>query len=122
MRIFAAVIFIFITILFVLGQVNGSANKDAAEKEELRRLYSELNEARTKRDRAALERIFADEFLYIPTTGNVLSKAENINQMLSKRDPIRPWPIPSFDELLLYRDVALLRTLSLPNIPSAFVG
>src|SRR5687767_11937215 len=46
-------------------------------KEELSKLFSDLNEAISKRDRAALERVYADEFQFVHTTGGVIKQLKS---------------------------------------------
>ncbi len=60
----------------------------------------------------ALERVYADEFRFVHTTGNVADKVTQINGIMSN-EPVSSAPIstPSFDQLLVYGDVAILRTL-----------
>ncbi len=109
MRILITVAAVFLLAPVALGQASSDPN--AGVKEALQKLFSELNEAIWKRDRAALERVYADEFQFVHTTGGVVNKAAQINGIMSN-DPVSsaPLPTPSFDQLLVYGDVAILRT------------
>lgn len=91
-------------------QMGGGPNKDTEVRKELLKVFSDLNGAISKRDRAALERIYAEEFQFIHSTGAIVNKTAQINGVMSN-DPISssPIPTPSFDQLLLYGDVAILR-------------
>src|SRR5688572_1354003 len=62
-----------------------SARRGADEKvrAELRKLHQDINEAVARRDRAALERLYADEFVYIHSTGHLETKAEWIPRSLT---------------------------------------
>jgi hypothetical protein len=94
-----------------LGQATGEQNKEVKVKEELQKLFADLNEAITKKDRATLERIYADEFQFIHGNGTVVDKATQINGIMTN-DPVSssPVPTPSFDHVFLYTDMAILRT------------
>ena len=111
MRILITVAAVFLLTPVALGQVSSSPNKEAEVKEALQKLFSELNEAISKRDRAALERVYADEFQFVHSTGGVINKAAQIDGIMSN-DPVSSAPVltPSFDHLLVYGDVAVLRT------------
>lgn len=80
----------------------------AAAEAGIREFYRELNEARQKKDRAALERLYADEFLWIHSSGLVANKASQIEEVLAS-DGSRPLPVPPQDELLVYGDVVIVR-------------
>ena len=93
------------------GQTTEEPNSSGI-KEELRKLFSDLNEAITKRDRAALERIYADEFQFVHTTGGVADKTAQINNILANDRPsTAPVAAPTFEGLLVYGDMAIFRTL-----------
>jgi hypothetical protein len=93
------------------GQTTKEPN-DSRIKEELRKLLSDLNEAIAKRDRAALERIYADEFLFVHTTGGVVDKTAQINNILANdRTSTAPVSTPTFEGLLVYGDMVIFRTL-----------
>ena len=96
------------------AQAHGDNNSKV--KEELQKLFADLNEAIVKKDRAALERIYADEFLFVHGNGYVVNKADQIKRILSN-DPISstPIPAPALDDLKTYGDVAILRT-TMPGV------
>src|SRR5262245_14809535 len=82
--------------------------RDEAVKAELRMLLTDLNAAMAAHDRAALERIYADEFLFVHTNGPAVAKKAHVDGAM--RLPAgAAAPIPSFDGLLVYGDVAVLR-------------
>lgn len=91
------------------GQTAGEPNSSKI-KEELRKLFSDLNEAISKRDRAALERTYADEFQFVHTTGGVVDKTNQINNILANDTPATV-PTPTFEGVLVYGDLAILRTI-----------
>ena len=108
MRILMAAFSVFLMTPFALGQAGGDPNKDVRVKEELRKLWLANQEAGSKKDRAALERVYADEFLFIHSTGGRENKTEHINAILSISS-YSPAPVPEFDQLHVYGDVAVLR-------------
>src|SRR5918994_1882967 len=66
------------------GQTNPTAAKnDSGIEAEIQSLHRRMREAVVRRDRAALENIYADEFLYIHTTGSLDTKAEHIAKSLT---------------------------------------
>ena len=91
-------------------QPTSDANRQAKVKEELQQLFADLNQAITKKDRAALERIYADEFQFIHGNGYVVKKTAQIDGIMGN-DPVSSTPVsaPSFDPLLLFGDVAMFR-------------
>jgi hypothetical protein len=79
-------------------------------KSELRVFVTELNAALAARDRAALERLYADEFYFVHTIGKPIDKAAHIATAMAT-PPGRTLPVPSFDGLMVFGDVAILRTI-----------
>ena len=111
-KIIIALVLLLLTSSAICGQTTSAAPREPQAKEELRKLFVDLNEALVKRDRAALERIYADDFQFVHTTGGVVDKTTQINNALANdRTSTGPLPIPSFDGLLLFGDVAIFRTL-----------
>jgi hypothetical protein len=103
------------------GQTSAGNNKNAQVKEELRKLFVELNEAFQKRDRQALERIYAEEFVYVHGTGYVDDRTTHINDSLTI-EVRTPLPIPNFDQLYVYGDIAILRGLNQTRAASSLFG
>ena len=99
-----------ISALFILQFANAQKNngeKDIEKaKEELKTLFEQLNTARIKHDRAALEQIYAKEFVDIHSAGYVDDREETIAEIMST-DSIRAFPVPSFEGLVLLGDIAL---------------
>jgi Ni/Co efflux regulator RcnB len=87
-----------------------NADQNARVKEELRKLFVELDEAWRKADRATLERIYAPEFVWVHANGFVDNRAAHITDGLSieARAPLR---LPNFDRLAVYGDTAILKGL-----------
>ena len=116
-----AIVFLLITPAFV--QAQSHENKDAKTKEEIQKLFSDLNEAMTKKDRPRLEQLYADEFQFIRPSGAVVNKATQINGIMSN-DPLAatPVPAPAADNLMVYGDTVVARhTVRGTAISSIFV-
>jgi hypothetical protein len=109
MRFFFTIISVFLFAFPALGQTSSEANKNSQAKEELRKLFVELNEAFQKRDRKALERIYAEEFIWVHSVGYVDDRTTHINDSLTI-ETRTPLPIPTFDQLFIYGDVAISRS------------
>lgn len=77
-------------------------------KSELRLLMSELSQALVTKDRAALERLYADDFLFVHALGAAIDKKGQIEMALSARGGSGP-PVPAFDGLIVFGDVAIYR-------------
>lgn len=108
MRAFLLLVFVFLVSPLALGQASTGHDKDAKAKEELRKLYLEYNEAGSKRDRAALERLFAEGYVWVQGNGNVISKTKHIDNILSN-DGQFSIPVLPLDQLSVYGDMAVLR-------------
>ena len=77
-------------------------------KEELRKLNVACNEAGAKKDRAALERLFADEFVWYQANGRVVDKPKLIISIIGN-DAEFSVPVGSFEGVLVFGDVAVNR-------------
>ena len=123
MRILINVAIVFLLITPALVQAQSHQAKDEKTKEEIQRLFSDLNEAITKRDRARLEQLYADEFQFIRPSGGVINKATQIGGVMAS-DPISatPVPAPAIDNLMVYGDTVVARhTVRGTAISSIFV-
>ena len=69
---------------------------------------SQLNAALVAKDRAALERIYADEFLFVHALGTAIDKKGQIDAALSARGSAG-MPVPAFENLLVFGDIAIYR-------------
>lgn len=107
------ILIVFAILLSLTTVANAQAHDDRNSKlkEELQKLFADLNNAIVKKDRASLERIYADEFLFVHGNGYVVSKADQIKGIMSN-DPISSTPVaaPALDDVISYGDVAILRT------------
>jgi hypothetical protein len=94
--------------LHVRAQESVDHAKIEAAKRGIRHLIQERNEAVAKRDRAALERIFAEDFVFIHSLGYIVDRENQIDDMLSLERPV---------PLLVYGDIAIHRNIG--GIPGA---
>ena len=116
-----AIALLFITPIF--AQAQSHERKEEKTKEEIQKLFSDLNEAITKKDRARLEQLYADEFQFIRPSGAVVNKANQIGGIMAN-DPLlaTPVPAPASENLMVYGDAAVARhTVRGAVISSIFV-
>jgi hypothetical protein len=94
----------------VLAQAQSHQPKDDKTKEEIQKLFADLNDALAKRDQARLEQIYADEFQFIRPSGGVITKAMQVSGIMSN-DPIasNPIPTPAPESLMVYGDTVVSR-------------
>ena len=121
MRIVIAIGFLLITPVFVQAQSHGG--KEEKTKEEIQKLFTDLNEAIIKKDKPRLEQLYADEFQFIRPSGAVINKATQINGIMAN-DPLasNPVPAPAPDNLMVYGDTVVARnTVRATAISSIFV-
>jgi hypothetical protein len=82
-------------------------------KEDVRDLHRQLNEAVLKRDRAALERMYAPSFLFVHAYHYVDTRDEHFDLLLNRSTAAPfPLPLPTFDapnEILAFGDVVVWR-------------
>ena len=120
------VMYVAIVLLFaipVVVQAQGHGSKEEKTKEEIQKLFSDLNEAITKKDRPRLEQLYADEFQFIRPSGGVINKVTQITGIMSN-DPLSstPIPAPAIESLMVYGDVVVSRhTVRGTAVTSIFV-
>jgi len=87
--------------LIVSAQQPGSAER------EVQRMAQAAAEAFVKKDRAALERVYADEYSYIHSNGSVANKAQELSDVLS---PDQKWTSSTLTDIKVrvYGDAAIL--------------
>jgi ketosteroid isomerase-like protein len=72
----------FVALPLALSQTPSSAENKTAE-QEVRQMIEQYREALTKKDTAALERIWADDYTFINASGVVVTKAERLANLKS---------------------------------------
>ena len=112
MKLLTILAIVLLATVAALAQAHDVENKDAKVKEEVQKLFADLNEAITKKDRAALERLYADEFQFIRPTGAVINKAAQISGVMAN-DPLSSMPVPAPppERLTVYGDVVVSRNI-----------
>ena len=69
---------------FVFGQTKSrKGNTDSGTEQELLKRNKEYDEALVQEDASALDRIFADEFIYTSTTGELINKGQQLEAIKS---------------------------------------
>jgi ketosteroid isomerase-like protein len=77
---------------------------------QLKKLHEDVGDAIAQRDRAALEQLYADEFVYFHSTGDMDTKSEWITKSLTiDPESARLPPSEGERELHVYGDVAVMR-------------
>ena len=123
MRIVMHVAIVLLLAAPAVVQAQSHQDKDGKTKEEIQKLFSDLNDAITKRDRPRLEQLYADEFQFIRPSGGVINKVTQISGIMSN-DPISslPVPAPAVENLMVYGDVVVARhTVRGTAVSSIFV-
>ena len=123
MRIVMYVAMVLLLATPAVVQAQGHQDKEGKTKEEIQKLFSDLNDAITKRDRPRLEQLYADEFQFIRPSGGVINKVTQISGIMSS-DPISsmPIPAPAIENLMVYGDVVVARhTVRGTAVSSIFV-
>ncbi|HEU4507709.1 MAG TPA: DUF4440 domain-containing protein [Pyrinomonadaceae bacterium] len=118
-----AIAIVFFLIMPALAQAQSPQPKEVNTKAEIQKLFSDLNDAITKRDRARLEQLYADEFQFVRPSGGVINKATQIAGIMSS-DPLSsaPVPTPALENLIVYGDVVVSRnTVRGTAVTSIFV-
>ena len=123
MRIVMYVAIVLLLATPAVAQAQGHEDKAGKTKEEIQKLFTDLNDAITKRDRPRLEQLYADEFQFIRPSGGVINKVTQISGIMSS-DPISssPIPAPAIENLIVYGDVVVSRhTVRGTAVSSIFV-
>ena len=93
-----------------LGTSPASAQTpEAAARQGIRAMFDSLHAAGMRRDRAALERVYAEEFLFVHATGGVVTRKEQIDGIVNRAAPGGGPPVPILDSVRVYGDVAMVR-------------
>jgi uncharacterized protein DUF4440 len=84
-----------------------SAQQAGSVAQEIQRLEQAAENAFVKKDRAALERVYADEYSYIHSNGSIASKAQELSDLMS---PDVKWSSSTLTDMKVrtYGDAAIL--------------
>ena len=108
MRMVLNVVLLMLFATPAFSQAHAGPGKEDKTKDEIQKLFSDLNEAILKKDRARLEKLYGDEFQFIRPSGAVVNKANQISGILGN-DASTPVPLPAVDSLMSFGDVVVLR-------------
>lgn len=94
-------------LLITVAAVAADKQSAGTTKEEVLRTLYASDEAADKRDRAAMERLTADEYHWHASTGIVQTKAETIDEAMAGGST---WAVREYDDLKVrvYGDVAVV--------------
>ena len=101
-----------LTLLGVLVAAPTYAQKPNATEQEVLKASQALDEASlVKKDRATMERLYADDYMYVHSNGTVHNKAQDIAESLS---PDQAWTAHKSDDLKVhvYGNVAIVTGVS----------
>lgn len=107
-----AVVMLIVAFVPVTAAAQSPSAGDERVKEDIRTLFRELNAAAQRKDRAALERLHAPEFLFIHGLGYIDTLQTRLDGIVGA-DTLRELDAPDFDppnEFHVYGDVAILRS------------
>ena len=110
MRILMTVALVLLVTTSAFAQAHDKVGKDDKVKAEIQKLFVDLNAAITKKDRATLEQLYADEFQFVRPAGAMATKAAHIDGIMSN-DPVSsmPVPAPALERLMVYGDAVISR-------------
>ena len=96
-----------VALLGLLASSRARAQATSAVEQEIIKLEQTVTNAQFKKDRAALERLLADDYLYTHSNGSVLNKAQEIAESMSSEVQ---WTDSKFADLKvrIFGDVAVL--------------
>ena len=96
-----------VALLGLLASSRGWAQATSATEQEIVKLEQTVTDAQFKKDRAGLERLLADDYLYTHSNGSVLNKAQEIAESMSSDVQ---WTDSKFADLKvrIFGDVAVL--------------
>jgi len=72
-----------VALLGLLASSRAWAQTTRAAEQDIIKLEQTVTDAQFKKDRAALERLLADDYLYTHSNGSVLNKAQEITESMS---------------------------------------
>jgi uncharacterized protein DUF4440 len=82
MRAFLTIVCVLLMSPPALSQASAGQGTDTATIDALRKLHADYSEAASKRDRALLERLFADGYVSVQGNGRVVTREKHIEDIL----------------------------------------
>jgi ketosteroid isomerase-like protein len=97
-------------LLAVLVTIPAYSQTSNATEQEVLKAFHALDAANIKKDRATMEQLMADDYVYTHSNGTVANKAQDIAETMS---PGGNWTASKFDDLKvrMYGDVAVVTGL-----------
>ena len=98
------------SLLGLLAVIAAYAQTQNATQQEVLNAYRALDQTQVTKDRATMERLMADDYLYTHSNGTVANKAQDIAETIS---PDSKWTAVKSDDLKVrvYGDVAVITGL-----------
>lgn len=81
----------------------------AKPRAEIRQLFVQLREAASKHDRAAVDRLFADDYVFVHATGDIENRSRRIDDFLANGTPDPATVAVDESHLTIHGDVAIMR-------------
>jgi ketosteroid isomerase-like protein len=94
-------------LVLLVANPNPAIAQDTATEREVAQIFHVLNNASIKKDRTTIERLLADDYLYIHSNGSAKNRAEEIAETMS---PDMGWTNSQIGELRVrvFGDVAIV--------------
>lgn len=89
----------------------GQSAATSEARQGIRAMFDSLNAAARRRDRAALEQVYAEEFLFVHATGGIVTRREQLDGIMNRAATGPGIPVPPLDSLRVHGDIAVLRSL-----------
>ena len=90
-----------------LPQTQQSASKP---RDEIRQLFVQLRDAAAKHDRAAIERLFADDYVFLRPNGDMQTRARGVDDLLANGAPDPATVAVDESHLTIHGDMAIMRS------------
>lgn len=104
----------FIIVIAVLASQSVAAlqTQESASKprDEIRQLFVQLRDAAAKHDRAAIERLFADDYVFLHSNGDMETRARRVDDFLATGAPDPATVAVDESHLTIHGDVAIMRS------------
>ena len=103
---------VFLTLLGMLVVFPAYSQTANATEQEVLKAFHALDDANIKKDRATMERMMADDYVYTHSNGTVANKAQDIAETMSADSK---WTASKTDDLKvrIYGDVAIVTGLQI---------
>ena len=105
----------FIIVIAVLASQSVAAltpTQQSASKprDEIRQVFVQLRDAAVKHDRAAIERLFADDYVFLHSNGDMETRARRVDDFLANGTPDPATVAVDESHMTMHGDVAVIRS------------